>query len=64
MTFNNGNGDLSIDFRICSYVTDRVCPSNKDSYANLVNVNNTCYDLTSSSLSNVVVDLIDERDPD
>lgn len=46
VAYNNGNGNVTIDFNICDY-SARVCPDGRKDMANMVNENNTCYHLTS-----------------
>jgi hypothetical protein len=61
--YNNGKGNISIDFNICDK-TSRKCPDNGQDFANVVNENNTCNHLSSGSLTDVVVSMIDENKPD
>lgn len=63
MSYNDGYGTVSIDFNICAYTT-RVCSDGVDDYANVVNENNTCSHMSTTSISDVVVSLIDTSTPD
>jgi hypothetical protein len=63
VTYNNGKGNVSLSFNICEYAY-RTCPDNFADFANFVNENNTCNHMSSQSLSDVVVNLIDEDKPD
>lgn len=63
MQYNNGKGNVSINFNICDY-THRTCPDGYADYANMINENNTCNHLSSATLSEVTVSLIDEEVPD
>jgi hypothetical protein len=56
--FNNGKGEVSVDFNICSF-SKRKCPDEMPDFANIINENNTCSHLSDNSLSNVGVSLID-----
>ena len=49
---------MSLSFNICEYAF-RTCPDNFADFANFVNENNTCNHMSSQSLSDVVVNLID-----
>lgn len=61
--YNNGKGNVSINFNICEY-TFRKCPDGALDFANEINQNNTCDHLSSSSLHDVGVSLIDENKGD
>ena len=63
MQYNNGNGNVTIDFNICDY-SFRKCPDNAPDFANVINENNTCNHLSSQYLSDVKVDMIDSEQPD
>lgn len=63
MYYNNGQGNVTINFNICDY-TIRNCPDGYADYANEVNQNNTCVHLSSASISDIGVSLIDPDEPD
>ncbi|CDW71763.1 UNKNOWN [Stylonychia lemnae] len=61
--YNNGKGNITIDFNICDY-SFRKCPDEASDFANIINENNTCSHMSSGSLSDVGVSLIDNDKPD
>jgi hypothetical protein len=61
--YNNGKGNVTIDFNICDY-SYRKCPDESSDFANVINENNTCSHMSSGSLSDVGVSLIDTDKPD
>ena len=63
MVYNNGNGNVSIDFNLCEY-NYRKCPDEDNDYANIINENNTCDHMSSDDLSQVGVSLIDTENPE
>jgi hypothetical protein len=63
VTYNNGKGNVTIDFNICDYAY-RQCPDTLNDFANVINENNTCSHLSSSNLADVGVSLIDDDKPD
>ena len=63
VSYNDGFGTVTIDFNICAYTT-RTCSDSVDDYANEVNENNTCSHMSSTSISDVAVSLIDSDTPD
>jgi len=63
VAYNNGNGNVSIDFNICDY-TYRQCPDKGNTFVNIINENNTCTHLSSNDISDVKVDLQDPYRPD
>lgn len=63
VTYNDGQGEVSINFNICEY-NARQCPDGQQDYANSINSNNTCNHLSSSDISDVQVELIDIWRPD
>ena len=58
LQYNNGKGNVEIDYNICEYAFRR-CPDGGKDYANVINENNTCSHLSSGSIHDVVVSLID-----
>ena len=63
MQYNNGKGNVTIEFNICDY-SYRKCPDNFLDFANVINENNTCNHMSSQYLTDVGVGLIDEDRPD
>ena len=63
MAYNNGKGDISINFNLCEY-NYRTCPDNVQDFVNVINENNTCNHMSSGSLHDVNVSLIDANKPD
>jgi hypothetical protein len=63
VSYNDGYGTVTIDFNICAYTT-RTCSDGVSDYANEVNENNTCSHMSTTSISDVAVSLIDTSDPD
>ena len=63
MVYNNGKGNVSIDFNLCEN-NFRQCPDNTKDFANIINENNTCDHMSSDDLSEVGVSLIDIENPD
>jgi hypothetical protein len=62
VSYNNGNGDVVIDFNICEF-SFNTCPDLVNDFANEVNENGTCHHLSSDSLSNPVSTFISEDMP-
>lgn len=62
VSYNNGNGDVVIDFNICEY-SFHTCSDGVQDFANEVNENGTCHHLSSSSLNNPVSTFISEDSP-
>lgn len=54
---------MTIDFNLCEY-TFRSCPDEVKDFVNIVNENNTCNHMSSDSLHDVNVSLIDTNKPD
>lgn len=46
VSYNNGKGNVTIDFNICDYAYRR-CPDNTLDFANIINENNTCNHMSS-----------------
>lgn len=63
ISYNNGNGNVTIDFNICDE-TKRKCPDGAKDYANIINENNTCNHMSTKSISDIDVQLIDTAVPD
>jgi hypothetical protein len=63
VSYNNGKGNVSINFNICEYA-QRTCPDGYADFANVINENNTCSHMSSASMSEIDVDLIDEEQPE
>ena len=61
--YHNGNGNVTIDFNICESAF-RTCPDNYADFANIVNENNTCSHMSSASLGDVLVTMIDSDYPE
>lgn len=62
VSYDNGLGTVYIDYNICDYTMSTCSDSGKD-YANLVNENNTCYHISTSSINDVAITFIDEEVP-
>ena len=62
IAYNNGKGNVSIDFNICEYAF-RKCPDAADDFANIINENNTCNHLSNDAIAQVGVSLIDSANP-
>lgn len=58
VAYNTGKGNTTINFNICE-PTFRTCPDDALDYGNVINENNTCNHLSSDSLHDVKVSLID-----
>jgi len=61
--FNKGKGDNTINFNICNQAF-RTCNDAVPDFANMINQNNTCNHLSSGSISNIKVSLINDNKPE
>ena len=63
VTYSDGDEDVTIYFNICEYTINK-CSDDASDYANQINSNNTCEHLSSDSINEQTVALLDSEFPD
>jgi hypothetical protein len=63
VVYNNGKGNVTIEFNICDH-TLKSCPDGGEDYAHITNQNNTCDHMSTKSISDIDVQLIQRQVPE